>query len=202
MEEPKGLLDFNNRYWLLEQLFNWGKLRGRHAVVVLGFNSEKFFEAIPFLKFALDSVVEFQEVRFRVLINSLPDRGQFSSVYLALEHLAKSQMSDKPVFLLPIDVPLANKETCELLLSKMTDETHAVIPEFEKKGGHPVILGEQLWAQLLSKDPASARLDDEIETSKNSKRVEVNDKKVGININTPEDWKQYLEYCKDQKIKN
>ena len=48
---PKGLSDFHGTPWILEQLKQFNEnAGGKKSVVVLGYDSEKYFEQIPSLK--------------------------------------------------------------------------------------------------------------------------------------------------------
>lgn len=55
------------------------------------------------------------------------------------------------VFICPVDVPFFLMETLEQLLSK---ERPVVIPSYNHRGGHPVLLGEDIFADILKYEGA------------------------------------------------
>jgi hypothetical protein len=71
-----------------------------------------------------------------------------------------------------------------------------VIPKCENKNGHPVKLLPKFWLTLLVVDTSleKARLDMQFKNSKQSSITYINvlDKSVYQNINTLNDWNDYL----------
>jgi molybdenum cofactor cytidylyltransferase len=121
--------------------------------------------------------------------NAAPERGQFSSLQIGL-HEVMSRGRDAALITL-VDRPPPNVATLRKLLDafeKRERNTWAVIPEFQGKHGHPIIIGrEMIEAFLRSPATANAR---EIEHA-NQQRityVPLDDSRVTVNINTPEDY--------------
>jgi molybdenum cofactor cytidylyltransferase len=121
--------------------------------------------------------------------NPTPERGQFSSLQIGL-HEVMSRGRDAAMVTL-VDRPPPNATTLRKLLEafeKRNRNTWAVIPEFQSKHGHPIIIGrEMIEAFLRSPSTANAR---EIEHV-NQERiayVPVDDSWVTVNINTREDY--------------
>ncbi len=92
MGEPKGLVTFRGRPWLLTQLDAIASVGGR-AVIVLGADRERYLQALPDLP-----------QRARLAFNDDPDRGPFSSLQCGLA----AATPDAAVFVLPVDVPAAS----------------------------------------------------------------------------------------------
>ena len=122
-------------------------------------------------------------------VNPAPERGQFSSLQIGL-HEVMSRGRDAAIITL-VDRPPPKAATLQKLLDafeKRDRNTWAVIPEFQSKHGHPIIIGrEMIEAFLRSPATANAR---EIEHA-NQQRiayVPVDDSRVAININTLEDY--------------
>jgi molybdenum cofactor cytidylyltransferase len=121
--------------------------------------------------------------------NPAPERGQFSSLQMGL-HEVMSRGRDAAMITL-VDRPPPNAATLLKLLDafeKRDRNTWAVIPEFQSKHGHPIIIGrEMIEAFLRSPATANAR---EVEHA-NQQRiayVPVDDSRVTVNINTPQDY--------------
>lgn len=121
--------------------------------------------------------------------NPAPERGQFSSLQTGL-HEVMNRGRDAAMITL-VDRPPPNAATLRKLLDafeRRERNTWAVIPEFQGKHGHPIIVGrEMIEAFLRSPATANAR---EIEHA-NQERivyVPVDDSRVTVNINTLEDY--------------
>src|ERR1700686_1958340 len=122
-------------------------------------------------------------------LNPAPERGQFSSLQIGL-HEVMSRGRDAAMITL-VDRPPPNAATLRKLLDafeKRDRNTWAVIPEFQSKHGHPIIIGREIiQAFLRSPTTANAR---EIEHANQTRvaYVPVDDSRVTVNINTPEDY--------------
>ena len=176
MGEPKGLVLFGGRPWLVTQL---SALDGRRVVLVLGHDRARYLEAIPGLAARVD-----------VVVNPDPDRGPFSSLQAGLQRLGEGS-DPRAAFVLPVDVPAPSVAVWEALEAALVpgDELDAVVPLFEGRGGHPVLLAPPFQAHLLRRDPASAeaRLDVALRAA-HIRNVPVVDPRVRLNLNAPEDW--------------
>jgi molybdenum cofactor cytidylyltransferase len=173
MGEPKGLFRFAGRLWIETQL---AALTGRRVVLVLGHDSPRYLEAVPDLAKRAD-----------VVVNPDPDRGPFSSLQVGLAAMGASP--ERPVFVLPVDVPAASAGVWEALEAVLAPGVDAAIPSFEGRGGHPVLLAPPFIGRLRSLDPASpeARLDVALRSAE-ARLVPVADARVRLNLNAPEDW--------------
>jgi len=121
--------------------------------------------------------------------NPGPERGQFSSLQTGL-HEVMNRGRDAAMITL-VDRPPPKAATLQTLLDsfeKRDRNTWAVVPEFQGKHGHPILIGrEMIEIFLRSSATANAR---EIEHA-NQQRiayVPVDDSRVTVNINTPEDY--------------
>jgi CTP:molybdopterin cytidylyltransferase MocA len=66
--------------------------------------------------------------------------------------------------------------------------TWAVVPEFEGKHGHPILIGREM-IELFLRSPATANARDiEHANLKHISYLSVDDSRVTVNINTPEDY--------------
>jgi CTP:molybdopterin cytidylyltransferase MocA len=171
--EPKGLVRVGGRPWIDLQLLAFEACGGKQAIVVLGYDAQRY-----------DSVC----IRAQVAVNPRPELGPFSSLACALALV----QSDTPgVFVLPIDVPCAEPDTWHALEQALQAGVDAVVPVLEGRGGHPVLLSPAFIAHLR-KLPSDSRLDREIQASAHVVRVAVDDARVRMNLNTPEDWARVI----------
>jgi molybdenum cofactor cytidylyltransferase len=176
MGEPKGLVPFRGRPWLLAQLDAIASAGGR-AVIVLGTDRERYLQALPGLA-----------QRARLAFNDDPDRGPFSSLQCGLA-AATSAAPAAAVFVLPVDVPAASPAVWRALRQALAGSptADAVVPELEGRGGHPVLLSPST-AALLQSRPATSRLDVELAALPQILRAPVKDPFIRLNLNAPPDW--------------
>jgi molybdenum cofactor cytidylyltransferase len=125
-----------------------------------------------------------------LVVNPDPARGQFSSLRIGL-HEVLNRGSDAAMVTL-VDRPPVRVETIETLESAFeraaAKRKWAVIPEYQGKHGHPILLGrEMLEAFLKAPETSSAR---EVEHAHQSEieYVPVDDPLVAVNVDTPEQY--------------
>ena len=189
MGRSKGLLKYHDNYWLEEQLLRAEKAKFERVIIVLGDDHVLYFEKIPILESALQKYAHFKNLKIRVVINKNPYLGPFSSIIEALNRLeTKSE-----VFILPVDVPLMDKNELETLRHSPSQIN---IPEYKNKKGHPVKLSYDFWKDLKQIDlkAKDARLDHQIKNmdQKDVCIVTVNDPQAVLNLNTSEMWANFL----------
>lgn len=118
-----------------------------------------------------------------VRLNPDPERGPFSSLQAGLAGLRA------PCFVGPVDVPVTS------LLGRLEAALgtwEAVQPSCEGRGGHPILLGPALASRLEALDPREpeARLDLQLRRAR-TLRLEVDEGRILLNLNTPEAWAAY-----------
>jgi molybdenum cofactor cytidylyltransferase len=195
MGAPKGLLPFGGRPWLLEQLSGFRKAGGREAIVVLGFHREAYEERIPWLKDALTRPLWEEGLKIAVVVNPAPEQGPFSSLLCALA--AMGPRKRPAYFVLPLDVPCPGREVWEKLAQAFNPPLSAIIPRFQNRGGHPVLLSA-VFLDRLNEIPATdpnARLDFQIRALplEDIAYVDVQDPRIGLNLNTPEAFARFIQ---------
>jgi len=125
-----------------------------------------------------------------LVVNPDPERGQFSSLQAGL-HEILNRGSDAAMVTL-VDRPPVRMNTIETLQSAFehatTKRKWAVIPAYQGKHGHPILLGrEMVEAFLKAPDTSNAR---EVEHAHQSEieYVPVDDPLVAVNVDTPEQY--------------
>ena len=187
----KGLLDYNNTYWILEQLDRISKTEITEVYIGLGFNSQDYFKAIPWMAEAQTDFVLFKKIKVKVNINPNPQLGSFSTLQSVLKEIKTNQS----VLISPIDIPIANATVLNAIIEI---ENTIVIPNFEGKNGHPIKLSAAFWTSLLLVDPKeeNTRLDFQIKKVKTTEitQVKVIDSLILKNLNTPNNWSDFLKH--------
>ena len=125
-----------------------------------------------------------------LVVNPDPARGQFSSLRIGL-HEVLNRGSDAAMITL-VDRPPVRMETIETLEAAFEQATAhrkwAVIPEYQGKHGHPILLGrEMLEAFLKAPETSNAQAVEHAHQSE-IEYVPVDDPLVTLNIDTPEQY--------------
>lgn len=130
-----------------------------------------------------------------VVRNWEPERGQFSSLRDGLQAVLDRGRDAACVTL--VDRPPARTETLAALkfqfMNTAPENKWAVVPEFQGKHGHPVIFGREMMEVFLRADESSNARDIEHEHQSFIQYLPVNDSRVVMNINTPEDYSWLLQ---------
>ena len=186
MHEPKGLLKYNNSFWILSQIETY---IGSEVYIGLGYDVQLYFDAIPWLKDAIKTPISYKEKKVTVVINPNPELGLLSN----LQSVLKQVNTKQPVIVLPIDVPLFNLKEQEKLI---TEENQIIIPKYKNKKGHPIKINPVFWKSLLDINlyNTNARLDYSIKKLNPSKIsfIKVSDGLCIQNLNTPKDWQAFI----------
>jgi molybdenum cofactor cytidylyltransferase len=214
MGTPKGLLNFQGHPWLVEQLMRFKAASGRRAIIVLGFHRALYFNQIPWLEKGGNQPVQHLGLEISVVLNPAPEFGQFSSLQSAIAFLHTNEtdfderrttndegspvgLKIPGVFVLPIDVPCPGKEVFEKLAKTVSPSIDAAIPQYQSRGGHPVLLSDNFLHRLTEIPPGSpqARLDFQIQTlpPERSTLVPVNDKHIHLNMNSMDIFQNYAQ---------
>jgi CTP:molybdopterin cytidylyltransferase MocA len=185
----KGLLEYQNTYWILEQLNRISASTITDVFIGLGHNYEEYLNKIPSFSEAQSHFVLYKNLKIRVVINKKPEQGSFSTLQTVLQQIPKN----KSVLISPIDVPILNITELQNIIET---QNQIVLPNFEHKNGHPIKLHSDFWKPLLLLNPTDedSRLDLEIKKTNPSKitRIAVIDSCILKNLNTPNDWAAYL----------
>jgi molybdenum cofactor cytidylyltransferase len=125
-----------------------------------------------------------------LLVNPDPSRGQFSSLQTGLREVLNRGRDAAMVTL--VDRPPVRFETVGILQEEFGQALKrgmwAVVPEYQGKHGHPILVGrEMIEAFLRAPATASAR---EIEHAHQGKiaYVTVNDPFTTMNVDTPDQY--------------
>lgn len=127
--------------------------------------------------------------------NPHPERGQFSSLQTGLQEVLNRGRDAAIVTL--VDRPPADRKTIQDLRDYFCEVCAqgrwAVIPEFESKHGHPIVVGREMIEAFL-RAPASTTAR-EIEHAHQEKidYLAVSDPHVTLNVDTPQQYAELSE---------
>ena len=127
-----------------------------------------------------------------LIVNPAPERGQFSSLQVGLQQVLN--MGRDAAMITLVDRPPVAPATLDTLhaafLQAVTEGAWALVPEFEGKHGHPVLVSREMIAAFLAASPTATARDVEHANQQRIRYFPVSDPLVTTNIDTPEDYAQ------------
>lgn len=126
-------------------------------------------------------------------INNRLDFGRLYSLQCGLKKLPSTQMC----FVHNIDNPYVNNDLLSRLERSLSGYDFA-LPEFERRGGHPLLIGSKLIERILNYVEIYPDFR-EVLAEFSGKRVPYKQPEILLNINTPEDYQKFIE--KDSSTK-
>jgi len=167
----KLLLPLDGQSILRQSIFSMLPFVSR-VFVVTGYRSEKIIEHIKDIE------------RVEIVFNPNHQQGMFSSIIMGV-----SQVKGERAFLLPADCPFVSAEVYQAMSQCIEN---IVIPAFNDKPGHPILLSKSAIKQLIL-EPKDTTLKTFI--NKHSHRmIEVESPGILMDIDTPEDYKKAIHY--------
>ena len=124
-----------------------------------------------------------------VVRNPHPERGQFSSLQTGLQHVLSRGRDNAMVTL--VDRPPPSGETLTALLSAFAKREHdvwAVVPEYQGKHGHPILIGREMMEAFLRAPATTSAREIEHAHQQRVVYVAVEDPLVAANVDTPDDY--------------
>ena len=124
-----------------------------------------------------------------LVVNPAPERGQFSSLQTGLQAVL-DQGRDSAIVTL-VDRPPARRNTLDKLIHAFTTRAHktwAVVPEYEGKHGHPIIIGREMLEKFLKAPSGSSAREIEHAHQPHIAYVAIDDALVTKNVDTPDDY--------------
>ena len=120
------------------------------------------------------------------VVNDHVGCGRSYSIRLGVQYIP----SDHICFIQNVDNPFVDAELLDNLLGSVKDDSY-VIPVYNCRGGHPVLLGKNIVSTIATNSP----LADFREVLKKFTRIEIpwKDPRILLNINTPEDYRKFTE---------
>jgi CTP:molybdopterin cytidylyltransferase MocA len=125
-----------------------------------------------------------------IVQNRNPELGQFSSLQVGLQEVL-DQGRDAAMITL-VDRPPPNIATLRTLSLAFADAVlhrkWAVVPEYQGKHGHPILVGREMISAFLAADVTSTARDIEHRSKQHIEYVQVDDPLITLNVDTPQDY--------------
>jgi molybdenum cofactor cytidylyltransferase len=124
--------------------------------------------------------------------NPTPELGQFSSLQIGLREVLNRGRDAALIAL--VDRPPCKNETVGLLKERFqlvyAEQKWAVVPEFQGKHGHPILVGREMIEAFFKAPPASSAREIEHSVADKIDYFPVSDPAVAVNVDTPEDYER------------
>ncbi len=173
MGTHKALLKFETEKTFLQKITETYSLAGIEQIIVV-VNAELH-------KLINKSESAFSE-KVMLIINDKPELGRFYSLQTGIKHVKPGNNC----FFQNIDNPFTTVTLLhELIIYK--DEADVLLPAFQNRAGHPVLISPLVVQKILQSRNSDLRIDMFLITFK-VKRVEASDSNILANINSPEDF--------------
>ncbi len=121
-----------------------------------------------------------------IIINTKPEKGRSRSIKKGLQYVSSNYC-----FIQNIDNPVANYEVLNKLSKNISDYQLAK-PITMGKGGHPILLSKTVIENIKKNDNEIDINFKEFLKSFKIKEVEVNDRTILYNINTSQEYHEFL----------
>ena len=121
--------------------------------------------------------------------NPHPEHGQFSSLQVGLQEILNHGRDAAIVTL--VDRPPPQAETLRALCAAFGEapsRTWAVVPEYNGKHGHPVLVNREMMEAFLKAPAAASAREIEHQNQQHIEYVLVDDPAVAQNVDTPQDY--------------
>ncbi|MBC8321647.1 MAG: NTP transferase domain-containing protein [Bacteroidetes bacterium] len=175
MKRPKFLLSTTDGNSFIEKIIHQYADFGCSNIIVM-LNSE----GIALIKKHTQNL----PIQTQIVLNPYPDLGRFFSIKTGLKFVHNYY-----TFIHNVDNPFANKKVLEQLYSAKT-EAKVIKPVYNNNGGHPVLISPTVCDYILNEKKHDVNFK-EILNRFSTKKVEVKDETILLNINT---YDEYLEF--------
>ena len=178
MGRPKALLPFLGSCFLTHLLTEAAHSDLTDVRIVLGHDPETILSALP-------------EIKPKTLINPSYEYGQLSSLQCGLKSLGWVALDGVMVFL--VDHPLVHRVVVNQLIETFSHtDSPIVIPSFERRRGHPMIFGAQLFRELLEAPLDQGAISVVRKHQREILHLEVDEPGVLVDIDTPEAYEEHI----------
>jgi molybdenum cofactor cytidylyltransferase len=173
MGANKALLEFEADQNFIQKITETYLLAGIEQIIVVV--NSKLFKLINESSLALSSKV-------KLIVNDKPELGRFYSLQTGVNLIPTGNYC----FFQNIDNPFTSEALLrELIIHK--DEADVILPTFQKKSGHPVLINPLVLREIYAGIDYDIRIDAFLKRF-TEKRIETQDHRILLNINSKEDY--------------
>lgn len=128
---------------------------------------------------------EFKE-SIEFVINPTPEKGRLSSILQGIHKVKEG----RGAFIQNIDNPFVSSNLLNTMLKNYKPDSF-LVPQFEKKNGHPLLLGSALVQEMKTQAKSITDLKSFLNTQVKRSLI-VREETILANINSPEEYKKWF----------
>lgn len=134
-----------------------------------------------------------------IINNAGYDRGMYSSVQEGVKRL---EPDVRAFFMTPVDTPLVRPDTVQRILASFADrgKPGIIYPVYRGRRGHPTLIAAKYVEEILSGTQPDGLRGLLIRHEDEAVEVEVNDEAVLLDMDTPEDYQNLLQYLEQRAV--
>jgi molybdenum cofactor cytidylyltransferase len=178
MGTPKALLKMASNHFFFETLISNYQDAGISSIALVVQNS---------LIKTIEKQVQNLDGNIYIVVNNEPEKGRMHSLQLGLKF-----MKNKAVFVHNIDNPFVSNGLLMQMITKLEPKTY-VKPLYQNKGGHPVLLSEEIVNELLHVEATKENYLKNALKKHSQILLETNEPEILLNLNTPDDYQSFFE---------
>jgi CTP:molybdopterin cytidylyltransferase MocA len=175
MGRHKALLNYNEDSTFIQRITNTYDQSGIEQIIVV-VNAE-LFDLLIDMNLSLLHNVE-------LVVNENPELGRFHSLQTGVQHLKPASHC----FFQNIDNPFTSESLLQLMIN-LKDEADVIIPVFNKKSGHPVLISPSVMEEIIKSQDPELKINVFLKRFE-IKKIETSDQNILVNINSPEDYQK------------
>ncbi|MBI9053150.1 MAG: NTP transferase domain-containing protein [Bacteroidales bacterium] len=176
---PKLSLRYNENEIFIEHIVEeFGEFGCREIIIVVNNQGKKYL---------IENDIQFPE-NIKIVVNTHTNWHRFYSLKVG----AKSLSKECSTFIHNVDNPFVNVKVLESLVSYSAKGDY-VNPSYNEKGGHPFLLSQNIINDIRSSQEDKLHLK-EFLNQYSREKVQVNDEKILVNINTKEEYEMYFSF--------
>ncbi len=177
MGNPKALLPYNKQLLFYEKIVQEYQKANTDEIVLV---------CQPEVKNIIEHKAFYLTNNFNLLENREPNKGRMHSILLGLKSMKLSN-----IFIHNVDNPFVSNSIFEAMKSALNPGSY-VCPSYQNKGGHPILLSNELVSNFLELVLNSDDMLRNVLTQFPKIDLCVDNPSVLININSPHDFKKYV----------
>jgi len=172
----KALLRFNDKFNFIEKIIDT-------------YTNFSCSEIIVIINPSLSEVMYNLKIRnAKIICNHSPEKDRIISIKMGLEAVNNADYC----FVQSVDNPFVNQFILEKMYKNISEEAF-IVPVYNNKGGHPVLLNKKIINYFCEPDLKIEKFNIALNRFPR-KNIETDDKSVLFNINTPDDFEK-INYC-------
>ena len=182
MGRPKALLPIDGVRFIEKIVSSFQSTKVGKILVVLGHNAEEMRQKIA-------------DLPVLIVVNNEYKKGQLSSLVAAIRDIQAQQSSAEldGILVHLVDHPYVNPILVDVMIDRFYESKKLiVVPRYHGRRGHPVIFSRSLFSELQDTPLDQGAKAVVHAHQKDTLEIDTEDEGVTIDIDTPEEYRQFV----------